>query len=62
MDYTKATDYNYGGMVFRVNLPRGGYNIQVETARGKDDALVSVSATQTSRIENTKQWDAAGTC
>lgn len=60
LDYTKATDYNYGGMVFRVNLPRGGYNIQVETARGKDDALVSVSATQTSRIENTKQWDAAG--
>ena len=60
MDYTKATDYNYGGMVFRVNVPRGGYNIQVETARGKDDALVSVSATQTSRIENTKQWDAAG--
>lgn len=59
LDYTKATDYNYGGMVFRVNLPRGGYNIQVETARGKDDALVSVSATQTSRIENTKQWDAA---
>ena len=60
LDYTKATDYNYGGMVFRVNLPRGGYNIQVETARGKDDDLVSVSATQTSRIENTKQWDAAG--
>ena len=60
LDYTKATDYNYGGMVFRVNLPRGDYNIQVETARGKDDALVSVSATQTSRIENTKQWDAAG--
>ena len=60
LDYTKATDYNYGGMVFRVNVPRGGYNIQVETARGKDDALVSVSATQTSRIENTKQWDAAG--
>ena len=54
LDYTKATDYNYGGMVFRVNVPRGGYNIQVETARGKDDALVSVSATQTSRIENTK--------
>ena len=60
LDYTKATDYNYGGMVFRVNVPRGGYNIQVETAKGKDDALVSVSATQTSRIENTKQWDAAG--
>ena len=60
LDYTKATDYNYGGMVFRVNVPRGGYNIQVETARGKDDALVSVSATQTSRIESTKQWDAAG--
>lgn len=60
LDYTKATDYNYGGMVFRVNAPKGGYNIQVETAKGEKDALISVSAMQTSRMESTKQWDAAG--
>ncbi|MBQ7264691.1 MAG: S-layer homology domain-containing protein [Firmicutes bacterium] len=58
LDYTKATDYNYGGMIFRVKLPAGGYHIEVET-ENKENALVSVSGMQTYRLETTKYWDAA---
>lgn len=59
LDINKATCYNYGGMVFRVKAPAGGYHIEVEVEGGKNNALLSVSAMQTYRIENSPYWDAA---
>ncbi len=59
LDINKATDYNYGGMVFRIKAPAGGYHIEVEVEGGENNALLSVNAMQTYRIENTSYWDAA---
>lgn len=59
LDINKATTYNYGGMVFRVKAPAGGYHIEVEVEGGENNALLSVNAMQTYRIENTPYWDAA---
>ena len=43
LDINKATCYNYGGMVFRVKAPEGGYHIEVEVDGGENNALLSVS-------------------
>lgn len=59
LDINKATCYNYGGMVFRVKAPAGGYHIEVEVEGGENNALLSVNAMQTYRIENSPYWDAA---
>ncbi len=59
LDINKATCYNYGGMVFRVKVPAGGYHIEVEVEGGENNALLSVNAMQTYRIENSPYWDAA---
>lgn len=58
-ELSKSTTHNLGGMVFRVKAPAGGYNIQVNIEDGKENAIVSISAMQASRVENTKFWDAA---
>ncbi len=59
LDINKATGYNYGGMVFRVKAPAGGYHIEVNVAGGSENALLSVNAMQTYRLETSKYWDAA---
>lgn len=59
LDINKATDYNYGGMVFRVKAPAGGYHIEVEVKGGRDNALLSVNSMQTYRMETSAYWDAA---
>ena len=55
----KATCYNYGGMVFRVKAPAGGYHIEVNIDGGENNGILSVSAMQTYRLENSPYWDAA---
>ncbi len=57
--FSKSTTHNLGGMVFRVNAPAGGYNIEVEVKDGEENAIVSISAMQQSRVDSTKFWDAA---
>lgn len=59
LDLSKSTCHNFGGMIFRVKAPAGGYHIQVETEDGSQNAIVSVSAMQPTRIETTENWDAA---
>ncbi|MDO4300681.1 MAG: GDSL-type esterase/lipase family protein [Clostridia bacterium] len=59
LDINKATCYNYGGMVFRIKAPAGGYHIEAEVEGGENNALLSVSAMQTYRLENSPYWDAA---
>ena len=51
---------NHFGMAFRVKVPPGTYDIRVRTTAGADDATVSVSGMQTSRLLKPGNWDAAG--
>lgn len=51
---------NHFGMAFRVKVPPGTYDIRVRATAGPDDATVSVSGMQTSRLLKPTNWDAAG--
>ncbi|MFL6632021.1 MAG: GDSL-type esterase/lipase family protein [Massilia sp.] len=51
---------NHFGMAFRVKAPPGTYDIRVRATAGADDATVSVSGMQTSRLLKPGNWDAAG--
>jgi len=55
----KATTYNFGGMIFRIKAPAGGYKISVETTSSKEDTMVSVSGMQSTKIEEGGSWDVA---
>ncbi len=60
IDLSKSTTHNFGGMIFRIKAPAGGYKIEVETTSGSKNTIVSVSAMQSTRIEKGGAWDAAG--
>lgn len=57
---SKSTTHNFGGMIFRVKAPAGGYKIEVETTAGSSGTIMAVSGMQATRIENQGAWDAAG--
>lgn len=59
VELSKSTTHNLGGMVFRVKAPAGGYNIQVKVKNGEENAVVSISNMQATRVNSTKFWDAA---
>ncbi len=52
--------YNNFGMAFRIKAAPGAYAIRVTTTSQLDDAIVSVSGMQTSRLAPGGFWDAAG--
>lgn len=54
----KSTTHNFGGMIFRVKVPEGGYHIEVVTDKGDENSIVSVNAMQPARMA-TAYWDAA---
>ncbi len=54
----KSTTHNFGGMIFRVKVPKGGYHIEVAVDKGDENAIVSVNAMQPARMA-TAYWDAA---
>ncbi len=54
----KSTTHNFGGMIFRVKVPKGGYHIEVATDKGDENSIVSVNAMQSARMA-TAYWDAA---
>jgi lysophospholipase L1-like esterase len=56
----EALSYNNFGMAFRIKAAPGTYDIRVRTTSGADDAVVSVSGMQTSRLTGNTFWDAAG--
>lgn len=56
---SKSTTHNFGGMIFRVKAPAGGYKIEVETTAGSSGTIMSVSGMQATRIETQGAWDAA---
>lgn len=54
----KSTTHNFGGLIFRVKVPEGGYHIEVTTDKGNENSIVSVNAMQPARMA-TAYWDAA---
>lgn len=53
-------DANHYGLAFRIAAPPGAYAVHVRTTTGADEATVSISGLQTSRLIATAFWDAAG--
>ena len=51
---------NHYGLAFRIKAPPGAYAIEVRTTAGVEDATVSISGMQTSRLLKASTWDAAG--
>lgn len=54
-----ATDYDLGGMIFRVELPQGAHHIEVECIGNKDTVSIGISGMHPYRIRNYNYWDAA---
>ncbi len=54
----KSTTHNFGGMIFRVKVPKGGYHVEVATDKGDENSIISVNAMQPARMA-TAYWDAA---
>ena len=52
-------DAHHYGLAFRIAAPPGAYAVRVRTTVGADEATVSISGLQTSRLLNTAYWDAA---
>lgn len=50
---------NHLGLAFRIQVPPGAYAVRVRTTTGADQAAVSISGLQTSRLQSTAFWDAA---
>lgn len=59
ISFSKSTTHNFGGMIFRVKVPAGGYKIDVEVTGGKEDTSINVSAMQAARVDTNEYWDAA---
>ena len=53
-----ATDYDRGGMIFRVSLPKGAFDFEVECAGGKESVSVSIAGMNPERIAQGGFWDA----
>lgn len=51
---------NHYGLAFRIKAAPGAYAIGVRTTAGSEDATVSISGMQTSRLLKASTWDAAG--
>jgi lysophospholipase L1-like esterase len=51
---------NHLGLAFRIQVPPGAYAVRVRTTTGADQATLSISGLQTSRLQSTAYWDAAG--
>ena len=59
--YVNSNNYNYGGLVFRVDLQdAGAYALKVVTTSTKSNTAVAPNGMQASRITGTGAWDAAG--
>lgn len=53
-------DYNNFGMAFRVDVPRGGYEVHVRTTSSAENTMISISGMNSSKILKGGFWDAAG--
>ncbi|CAM3376682.1 GDSL-type esterase/lipase family protein [Marinicrinis lubricantis] len=56
----EADHYNRFGMVFRIAVPPGAYEVYVRTTSDAADTTVSISGMQGERLLGEGYWDAAG--
>ncbi|MCD8158540.1 MAG: hypothetical protein LUD77_06525 [Clostridiales bacterium] len=58
---TNTSNYNYGGLVFRADVPTGSYRLTVEVSNGStsSDTTVVPTGMQSSRITSSSYWDSA---
>lgn len=62
MNWYNENHYNYGGLVFRIDVPiLGAYHISVTVPEGMDRSIVSVSGMNGRRLIDQVPWDAAHT-
>ena len=50
-------DYNYGGMIYRVDAPAGAYHLEVEVTGSSSDTRVAPTGMDASRLTGTSNWD-----
>lgn len=59
--YINENNYNYGGIIFRVDLDSlGGYGLTVKTTSASDVTTVAPNGMQAGRLTGTSAWDSAG--
>ena len=57
-DYlNKTADYNYGGLIYRVDTAPGAYHIEVELSEGVGKATVAPTGMKAKDIMGTGHWD-----
>jgi lysophospholipase L1-like esterase len=60
INWVNSNNYNYGGMVFRIDVPdSGAYNISVTTTSDSETTFVAPSGMQASRLIDGTAWDSA---
>ncbi|MGM9937966.1 MAG: hypothetical protein ACI38A_11535 [Candidatus Ornithomonoglobus sp.] len=61
LNYTSANQYNYGGLVYRIDTGApGAYHLEVEVAGTSSDTYVAPTGMQASKLTSTSNWDNAG--
>ena len=61
ISYKNSNNYNYGGMVFRVDVPSAGaYKLKVTTTSSSSDTAIAPNGQQDSRLTSGGSWDSAG--
>ena len=53
-----ATDYDFGGMIFRISLPEGAYDFEVECTGDGESIAVGIAGMNPERIVQGGYWDA----
>ena len=53
-----GTDYDFGGMILRVELPKGAYDFEVVCEGSQDSMAVSIAGMHPERIAQGGYWDA----
>ncbi|MGN1116161.1 MAG: S-layer homology domain-containing protein, partial [Candidatus Ornithomonoglobus sp.] len=61
LNYTSSNQYNYGGLIYRIDTGApGAYHLEVEVTGSSADTYVAPTGMQASRLTSTSNWDNCG--
>ena len=61
LHYGSDKDYNYGGLIYRIDTGKpGAYHIEVEVTGTSADTWIAPTGMQASRLTSTSNWDNCG--
>lgn len=61
MNWTNENHYDYGGMIFRVDVDEpGAYKVEVTVTSIASETAIAITGMQPSRVLDSVPWDAAG--